>query len=142
VEAARAGEQGRGFAVVAAEVRNLAQRSAQAAHEIKRVIGESVVKVGTGSRLVDDAGKTMEDIVAQVRRATALIGEISGSTDEQSSGIDQIAAAVHQLDRVTQQNAALVEQSAAAAETLKDQAGMLARVVARFKLATPEVAAV
>jgi methyl-accepting chemotaxis protein len=138
VEAARAGEQGRGFAVVAGEVRNLAQRSAQAAREIKSLIGESVTKVENGSRLVNDAGQTMNDIVVQVKRVTDLIGEITSSTLEQSSGITQVNQAVSQLDQMTQQNAALVEQSAAAAQSLKEQADRLAQAVAIFKLSRQE----
>jgi len=138
VEAARAGEQGRGFAVVAGEVRNLAQRSAQAAREIKSLIGESVQKVETGAKLVNDAGQTMSDIVAQVKRVTDLIGEITSSTLEQSNGIGQVNQAVTQLDQMTQQNAALVEQSAAAAESLREQADKLARAVAIFKLSRDE----
>ena len=134
VEAARAGEQGRGFAVVAAEVRSLAQRSAQAAKEIKSLIGESVGKVDAGTRLVDDAGRTMGDIVAQVQKVSDLIGEISSASLEQTSGIGQVSDAVTQLDQVTQQNAALVEESAAAAESLKHQAAALAQTVAVFKL--------
>ncbi|MBL0729346.1 methyl-accepting chemotaxis protein [Piscinibacter sp. HJYY11] len=134
VEAARAGEQGRGFAVVAGEVRSLAQRSAQAAKEIKGLIGESVGKVETGTQLVGDAGRTMDDIVAQVRKVNDLIGEISSASGEQTSGIGQINDAVTQLDQVTQQNAALVEESAAAAESLKNQAHRLAEAVAIFKL--------
>ena len=136
VEAARAGEQGRGFAVVASEVRNLAQRSAEAAKEIKSLIGKSVEKVEAGSKLVGDAGASMEDIVAQVTRVSALIGEISASTLEQTSGIGQVSAAVTQLDQSTQQNAALVEQSAAAAESLKAQAQQLVQAVAVFKLSS------
>jgi methyl-accepting chemotaxis protein len=134
VEAARAGEQGRGFAVVAAEVRTLAQRSAQAAREIKGLIGESVDKVETGSRLVADAGQTMGEIVQQVKRVSDLIGEITSSTLEQSNGIGQVNQAVTQLDQMTQQNAALVEQSAAAAQSLRDQADTLAQAVSVFKL--------
>jgi len=133
VEAARAGEQGRGFAVVAGEVRTLAQRSAQAAKEIKSLIGDSVEKVETGSRLVGDAGRTMTDIVAQVRRVNDMLGEITAATNEQTTGIGQISDAVTQLDQVTQQNAALVEESAAAAESLKNQAARLVDAVAVFK---------
>ncbi|QPF74639.1 HAMP domain-containing protein [Roseateles sp. DAIF2] len=134
VEAARAGEQGRGFAVVAGEVRSLAQRSAEAAKEIKNLIGVSVEKVEAGARLCDDAGRTMGDIVSQVKRVTDLIGEISAASSEQSTGIGQIGDAVQQLDQVTQQNAALVEESAAAAESLKHQAAQLAQTVSQFKL--------
>jgi len=134
VEAARAGEQGRGFAVVASEVRALAQRSATAAREIKVLIGESVGKVENGTRLVADAGRTMGDIVDQVRAVSTLISEISDASDEQSRGIGQIGDAVTQLDQVTQQNAALVEESAAAAESLRVQADSLARTVGTFRL--------
>ncbi|MBI5257866.1 MAG: MCP four helix bundle domain-containing protein [Burkholderiales bacterium] len=134
VEAARAGEQGRGFAVVAAEVRSLAQRSAQAAREIKGLIGESVDKVEAGAQLVGDAGRTMDDIVAQVRKVSQLIGAISSASSEQTDGIGQVNDAVTQLDQVTQQNAALVEESAAAAESLKQQAAQLAQTVSVFKL--------
>ena len=135
VEAARAGEHGRGFAVVAGEVRSLAQRSAQAAREIKTLIAASVERVEVGSRQVDEAGRTMEDIVGQVRRVSDLIGEISAATNGQSGGLGQVGEAVSHLDRVTQQNAALVEQSAAAAESLKQQAARLVGAVAAFKVA-------
>jgi methyl-accepting chemotaxis protein-2 (aspartate sensor receptor) len=135
VEAARAGEQGRGFAVVAGEVRNLAQRSAQAAKEIKGLIGASVEKVETGSKLVADAGQTMSEIVGSVQRVTDIIGEITAAAGEQSDGIGQVNTAVSQLDQMTQQNAALVEESAAAAQSLKDQAGRLAALVGRFRTA-------
>jgi methyl-accepting chemotaxis protein len=143
VEAARAGEQGRGFAVVASEVRSLAQRSAEAAKQIKTLIGASVEKVESGSQLVDEAGKSMAEIVTQVTRVNDLIGEISSASLEQSTGIGQIGDAVNQLDQVTQQNAALVEESAAAAESLKVQAAQLAQVVSVFRLAAgdPDVPA-
>ncbi len=141
VEAARAGEQGRGFAVVAGEVRSLAQRSAEAAKEIKALIGTSVDKVETGSRLVQDAGTTMGEIVASVQRVTDIIGEITAASSEQSSGIGQINSAVTQLDQMTQQNAALVEESAAAAESLREQARKLAGMVATFRLHQAEHAA-
>ena len=134
VEAARAGEQGRGFAVVAGEVRSLAQRSAEAAREIKTLIGASVEKVESGSRLVQEAGSTMAEIVAGIQRVSDIIGEISAATGEQRSGIGQINQAVTQLDGMTQQNAALVEQSAAAAESLKEQATQMAQVLQRFRL--------
>jgi len=134
VEAARAGEQGRGFAVVAGEVRSLAQRSAEAAKEIKALIGASVDRVESGSRLVNDAGTTMTEIVASVQRVTDIIGEISAASTEQSQGIVEVKGAVGEVDQMTQQNAALVEQSAAAAESLKEQATKLAQVVSTFRL--------
>jgi methyl-accepting chemotaxis protein len=134
VEAARAGEQGRGFAVVAAEVRNLAQRSAAAAKEIKTLIGDSVDKVEVGTKLVDEAGKTMEEIVNAVKRVTDIMAEISAASLEQSSGIEQVNQAITQMDEVTQQNAALVEEAAAAAESMEEQAQTLAQAVAIFKL--------
>ena len=134
VEAARAGEQGRGFAVVAGEVRSLAQRSAEAAKEIKGLIGTSVDRVEAGTRLVSEAGQTMDEIVASVQRVTDVISEIGAATGEQSQGIAQVGSAVAQLDQMTQQNAALVEESAAAAQSLRDQAQRLAGVVATFRL--------
>jgi methyl-accepting chemotaxis protein len=133
VEAARAGEQGRGFAVVASEVRSLAGRSAEAAKEIKDLIANSVSKVETGSTLVNEAGKTMEEVVSDVGRVSQIIGEISAATREQSQGISQVSNAVGQLDKMTQQNAALVEESAAAAQSMRDQAAGLAESVKFFK---------
>jgi methyl-accepting chemotaxis protein len=135
VEAARAGEQGRGFAVVASEVRNLAQRSANAAREIKSLIDDSVDKVQSGSRLVNQAGSTMFDIVESVKRVTDIIAEIAAASDEQTAGIEQINVAVSQMDQVTQQNAALVEEAAAAAQSLQERASSLAQTVGIFKLA-------
>lgn len=134
VEAARAGEQGRGFAVVASEVRSLAQRSADAAHEIKALIGDSVDKVEAGSQLVENAGKTMEDIVGSIARVTTIMAEITNASLEQSTGIEQVHMAIEQMESVTQQNAALVEQAASAADALHRQADTLAHVVSIFRL--------
>lgn len=134
VEAARAGEQGRGFAVVASEVRNLAQRSAGAAKEIKALIGDSVEKVDAGTKLVNQAGATMDEVVASVKRVSDIISEIAAASQEQTSGIDQINQAIIQMDHVTQQNAALVEEAAAAAESMQNQTESLSQVVSVFKL--------
>ncbi len=142
VEAARAGEQGRGFAVVAAEVRNLAQRSASAAKEIKALIGDSVEKVEVGSQLVDQAGATMQEVVDSIRRVTDIMGEITAASAEQTSGIEQINQAVAQMDQVTQQNAALVEEAAAASQAMQEQAASLAQAVSVFKLDAQRVPAV
>jgi len=133
VEAARAGEQGRGFAVVAGEVRSLAQRSAEAARQIKALIGASVDRVESGARLVQDAGSTMDEIVGAVRRVSEVLGEITTAASEQAGGIQSVNEAVNNVDQMTQQNAALVEQSAAAAESMRDQAGKLARTVEQFR---------
>jgi methyl-accepting chemotaxis protein len=134
VEAARAGEQGRGFAVVAVEVRNLAQRSAAAAKEIKALIIDSVEKVEGGSKLVGEAGKTMEEIVSSIKSVTDVMAEISAASIEQSSGIEQINQSIAQMDDATQQNAALVEEAAAAAESLQEQTEGLASAVSAFKM--------
>jgi methyl-accepting chemotaxis protein len=138
VEAARAGEQGRGFAVVASEVRNLAQRSAAAAKEIKTLIGDSVEKVERGSKLVGQAGVTMDEVVASVRRVTDIMSEIADASQEQSAGIEQVNLSIIEMDSMTQQNAALVEEAAAAAQSLQDQASELAHVVSIFKLVEGE----
>ena len=141
VEAARAGEQGRGFAVVASEVRTLAQRSAEAAKQIKQLIDDSVTKVQEGSSQVDEAGRTMDEIVMSVRRVTDIMGEISAASHEQTAGIEQVSQAVTQMDQMTQQNAALVEEAAAATDALRGQAAALAEVVGFFKLGAYQGAA-
>jgi methyl-accepting chemotaxis protein len=141
VEAARAGEQGRGFAVVASEVRNLAQRSAAAAKEIKTLIGDSVEKIGRGSKLVGQAGVTMDEVVGSVKRVTDIMSEIANASAEQSAGIEQVNLSIIEMDGMTQQNAALVEQAAAAFQSLQDQAAELQRVVSIFKLEGEEAGA-
>jgi methyl-accepting chemotaxis protein len=138
VEAARAGEQGRGFAVVAAEVRNLAQRSAAAAQEIKTLIGNSVERVDAGARLVNEAGSTMHEIVTSVRRVTDIMAEISHASAEQSAGIEQVNHAIGEMDEATQRNSALVEEATAASAALNDEAVALARVVSVFTLGNEE----
>ncbi len=137
VEAARAGEQGRGFAVVATEVRNLAQRSASAAKEIKHLINDSVEKVDAGSRLVDEAGQTMNLIVTSVRHVADIMGEITAASQEQSQGIEQVNDAIAQMDEMTQQNAALVEQAAAAAASMQDHAAQLADLMHNLNIGGP-----
>jgi len=139
VEAARAGEQGRGFAVVAGEVRTLAQRSATAAKEIKELINESVAKVGVGSALVDDAGRTMHEVVQSVKRVTDLMGEITAASIEQHTGIEQVNQAVMRMDEVTQQNAALVEEASAAAQSMASQSSTLRELVSVFRLSGANV---
>jgi methyl-accepting chemotaxis protein len=138
VEAARAGEQGRGFAVVAMEVRNLAKRSGEAAKEIKTLINDSVEKVGAGSRLVDQAGATMGEVVESIHRVAGLMGEITSASAEQSAGIAQVSEAVVLMEQATQQNAALVEQSAAAGRSMQEQADALAQIVDRYKIRSEE----
>jgi methyl-accepting chemotaxis protein len=134
VEAARAGEQGRGFAVVAGEVRNLATRSAQAAREIKALIGSSVESVGNGTQLVNEAGQTMQELIASIQKVSRLMSDISTASGEQSAGVSQVGEAVVQLDQTTQQNAALVEEMSAAASSLRQQADELVRTVSVFQL--------
>ncbi|MBL8251904.1 MAG: methyl-accepting chemotaxis protein, partial [Candidatus Competibacter sp.] len=134
VEAARAGEQGRGFAVVAGEVRKLAQRSADAAKEIKSLIGDSVSKVADGGKLVEQSGQTLKEIVGAIKKVSDIVAEMAAASREQASGIEQVNKAILQMDQVTQQNAALVEQTAAASQAMGEQAGELQRLMAFFKL--------
>ena len=140
VEASRAGEQGRGFAVVAAEVRTLAQRSAAASKEIKALIADSVEQIGVGNQLVEQAGTTMKEVVASIKRVTGIMGEISAASQEQIAGIEQINQAIAEIDTATQQNAAVVEEAAAAAESLQCQAGNQIQLVSVFKLGAAEEA--
>ena len=141
MEAARAGEQGRGFAVVASEVRNLAQRSAAAAKEIKSLIQASTAEVDAGSRLVQEAGSTMNDVLASTEQVTAIMARISSASTDQSSGIEHINRSIGEMDEVTQQNAALVEEASAAAQAMQEQAAALARSVRLFKLDQSEALA-
>ena len=141
VEAARAGEQGRGFAVVATEVRNLAGRSATAAKEIKALIHDSVARVDAGSRLVDESGRTLEDIVSAVKKVTDIVAEIAAASREQSVGIEQVNKAVMQMDQGTQQNAALVEEASAASQAIVEQAQALNTMIARYKIDDPQTPA-
>jgi methyl-accepting chemotaxis protein len=140
VEAARAGEQGQGFSVVASEVRSLAQRSAEAAKEIKSLIHDSLKKVGAGGRLVEEAGATIEEVVTSVHRVSEIIAEMTNAGREQRQGIEQVNLAMVELDQVTQQNAALVEQSATAADAMSEEAGTLSAVIAQFKMRPAQAA--
>ena len=141
VEAARAGEQGRGFAVVATEVRNLAQRSAKAAKEIKDLIGDSVEKVRAGTELVDESGKSLSEIVASVKKVADIVAEISAASEEQATGIDQVNTAVTEMDSVTQQNAALVEEASAASKSMEHQAQTLVEKISFFRISQQQLLA-